>query len=69
MERAATAAAVGQAALAAECVTDPSTLARVAAALHGQLGGTLPLLVRERPGTPGDPLERRTVTPLRWDAR
>jgi hypothetical protein len=46
MERAATAAAVGQAALAARCVTDPSTLARVAAALHGQLGGTLPLLVR-----------------------
>jgi hypothetical protein len=65
MEQAATAAADRQAALAARCVTDSTTLARVAAALHSQLGGTLPLLIREHVNTTGVPLERRTYTPLR----
>jgi hypothetical protein len=69
MGRAAEGEAAGaKAALAAECKTDIATLARVAAALHDRLGGTLPLLLRERPGTPGAPLECRTVTPLRWAA-
>jgi hypothetical protein len=65
MEQAATAAADRHAALAARCATDSATLARVAAALHAQLGGTLPLLTREHVNTTGVPLERRTYTPLR----
>lgn len=52
------------AALAATYATDRATLARVAAALHSQLGGTLPLLLRERATAAGEPLERRTYVQL-----
>jgi hypothetical protein len=53
------------AALALTYATDPATLARVAAALHGLLGGTLRLLLRERvTGAAAEPLERRTYVLL-----
>jgi hypothetical protein len=42
---------------------------RVAAALHSQLGGTLPLLVREQVNTTGEPMERRVCAFLRADTR
>jgi hypothetical protein len=55
-------AAGGQAALAAQCKTDPGTLARVAEVLRGQLDG------RMRPAAapfigPAEELQRRTGTP------
>jgi hypothetical protein len=56
-------AAGGQGALAARCVTDPATMARVPARLRGQLAGkTAPPAV---PFTgPGEPLEYRTCALL-----
>jgi hypothetical protein len=59
-------AAGGRAAMTAECATDPGTMARVAASLLGQLGGTMPVIVREHASAPGASLDRRTSTPLRW---
>ena len=56
-------AAERQAARAAECVTDPVTLERVAAALLTQLGGTMPAEPATVPGPPCH-MDRRTVTPL-----
>jgi hypothetical protein len=63
MNRAAENQDVGErAVLAAERVTDPGTLARVAASLLAQLGGRMP----EAPVIegPAGQLDRRTVTPL-----
>jgi hypothetical protein len=53
-------------ALAARHATDRPTLERVAAALHGQLGGrkVVALLVRERVNAAGEPMERRAYVPL-----
>jgi hypothetical protein len=56
-------AAGGQAALAGDCATDPVTLARVAAALLRQLGGTMPVPTAPALG-PSIYLDRRTVTLL-----
>lgn len=55
-----------QAALAAEHATDGPTMERVAAALHGQLGGKeiVSLLVRERPTAAGEPMQHRVYVPL-----
>jgi hypothetical protein len=53
----------GQAALAAECRTDPVILGRVRSALLGQLGGTIPAVPAEALG-PSAYMDRRTVTPL-----
>jgi hypothetical protein len=65
MRRAATAdAAGGQAALAAECVTDMATLDRVRMALQGQMAGVDPLSRHEHLELPAAHLERRTFTPL-----
>jgi hypothetical protein len=50
-----------QAALAAECKTDPATLARVAAALHGQLDGQVIPAGSALIGPP-EQLEGRTCT-------
>jgi hypothetical protein len=55
-------AAGGQAALAAECKTDPGTLARVAEVLRGQLGGRMLPPAAPFIG-PGEELQRRTGTP------
>jgi len=49
-------------ALAAECANDPVTLKRVAAALLGQLGGTMPAAPAPLIG-PAGYLARRTATP------
>jgi hypothetical protein len=48
---------------------DTATLKRVRAVLLRQLSGTRELVQRERCGTPGEPMERRTVTRLYRAAR
>jgi hypothetical protein len=48
----------------ARTAPDMATLGRVRAILLRQLSGTRELVQRERCGTPGEPMERRTVTRL-----
>jgi hypothetical protein len=62
-------AAGGRAAMAAECVTDPPTLARVAAALRPRTAAVDTLSRHVQLQLPASTLERRTHTPLRRGAR